>query len=109
MAKRIEESVGKRKPAEYEKEYEFNRILELAKCKIDIIYFVETYCKIIHPKRGVVPFKLYEYQRRLLRAYAENDRVITWNLHEVSHRQYQRHLYERKDETRDENNRENEF
>lgn len=76
MAKRIEESVAKSKPAKYETEYDFNRILELAKCKIDVIYFVETYCKIIHPKRGVVPFKLYEYQRRLLRAYAENDRVI---------------------------------
>jgi len=76
MAKRIEESVAKNKPANYETEYDFNRIIELAKCQNDVIYFVENYCRIIHPKRGVVPFKLYEYQRRLLRAYAENDRVI---------------------------------
>lgn len=76
MAKRVVETSAKNKPANYETEYDLNRIIELAKCKKDVIYFVETYCKIIHTKHGVVPFKLYEYQRRLLRAYAENDRVI---------------------------------
>lgn len=73
---RKEDQGGKKKPANYKNEYDAHRILELDKCSTDPIYFIETYCKVVHTKRGAVPFKLFEYQKRLIRAYHENDRVI---------------------------------
>jgi hypothetical protein len=33
------------------------------------LYFINTYVKIQHPKRGLVPFKLFDYQQELIRDY----------------------------------------
>lgn len=73
---KIEERIGKKKPADHKSEYSEHQMIELDRCELDAIYFIETYCRIVHPKEGVVPFKLYGYQKRLIRAYLENDRVI---------------------------------
>lgn len=51
-------------------------IQELVLCSQDPIYFIENYCWVRHPKRGLVPFALYEYQKDTIRAYVSNDRVI---------------------------------
>lgn len=40
---------------------------EFSKCKKDCSYFVENYVKIVHPIRGLVYFKLYPFQKRILK------------------------------------------
>lgn len=40
---------------------------ELVKCKVDPVYFMKTYCKIQHPKKGTVSFNLYPFQEQVLR------------------------------------------
>ena len=46
--------------------------IEYAKCAADPAYFMEKYCKIQHPKRGTIPFKPYEFQKRCLREFRDN-------------------------------------
>lgn len=45
------------------------RLEEFKKCALDFIYFANRYIKITHPKRGLVPFKLYGYQERMILDY----------------------------------------
>lgn len=42
------------------------QLQELIRCKRDPVYFVDKYCYITHPVRGIIPFKLYEFQHRVL-------------------------------------------
>lgn len=51
-------------------------VSEYIKCKNDPIYFAETYFKIIHVDKGVIPFKLYEYQKEAIVASATNRKFI---------------------------------
>jgi len=39
---------------------------EFLKCKDDPIYFISNYIKVIHPLRGLVPFTLYPFQKKVL-------------------------------------------
>jgi hypothetical protein len=43
--------------------------IELEKCAKSFKYFAETYVKITHPKRGLIPFLLYPYQERCINDY----------------------------------------
>lgn len=45
---------------------------ELLKCAMSFPYFCTKYLKIAHPKRGLVPFILYNYQRRVIKDYEDN-------------------------------------
>jgi hypothetical protein len=45
---------------------------EYIKCSNDVIYFTETYMKIINIDKGLVEFKLYDYQKEMLQSMAEN-------------------------------------
>lgn len=40
--------------------------LEFAKCSLDFFYFAHKYVKILHPKRGLVPFICYKYQHHVV-------------------------------------------
>jgi len=42
---------------------------EIVKCIHSFPYFTHRYVKIFHPKRGLVPFILYNYQRRVIDEY----------------------------------------
>lgn len=53
-------------------EYTQEQIQEYVKCSEDPIYFCKTYLKIVALGRGVVPFELYPYQEKMIRAFAEN-------------------------------------
>lgn len=57
-------------------EYNEQQLDEYIKCKQDPVYFICTYCKVISLDRGLVPFKLYEYQIRFINAIHNNRRVI---------------------------------
>jgi hypothetical protein len=49
---------------------------ECIKCQNDFSYFAGTYLKVNHPKRGLVPFPLYDFQKRLVLTYDENRFVV---------------------------------
>lgn len=57
-------------------EWNEDRISEYVKCAEDPVYFTETYMRIIHVDDGLVPFKLYDYQKDILRSYQNNRNTI---------------------------------
>lgn len=48
---------------------------EFSRCAKDPIYFAEKYIKIVHVDRGLIPIKLYEYQKEIINAVTFNRRV----------------------------------
>ena len=58
-------------------EYTPEQIKEYIKCKSDPIYFIENYCKIVSLDRGLVLFKMYPYQKRMIDAMVNNRYVIS--------------------------------
>ena len=71
-----EQEAGKIKPANYQQGYTQDQMIEWAKCARDPIYFITTYVMIQHPKRGAIPFALFDYQKNLIRVYHENIRTV---------------------------------
>ena len=47
-------------------------VTEYAKCMKSSIYFVEKYAKIISLDKGLVPFKLYPYQKKMFNKFEKN-------------------------------------
>ena len=47
-------------------------IEEYVKCMNDPIYFAEKYVKVISLDKGLVPFKPYEYQKRMFKQFNDN-------------------------------------
>jgi hypothetical protein len=45
---------------------------EYVKCSDDVVYFTEKYMKIINIDKGLVAFKLYDYQKEMLQSMADN-------------------------------------
>jgi hypothetical protein len=45
---------------------------EFKQCAENPIYFISQYIKVTHPVRGLVPFKLYPFQHRILDALENN-------------------------------------
>jgi len=45
---------------------------EFKRCKDDPIYFISEYIKVTHPVRGLVPFKLYPFQHRIIESIENN-------------------------------------
>lgn len=45
---------------------------EFKRCKDDPVHFISTYIKVTHPVRGLVPFKLYPFQKEIISALKEN-------------------------------------
>jgi hypothetical protein len=48
------------------------QIIEFLKCKDDPVYFAKNYIKIVSLDHGLIPFKLYEFQERLITRFHEN-------------------------------------
>jgi hypothetical protein len=42
---------------------------EILKCGRDPVYFLNNYARISHPKRGLIPFRTYDFQKQLLRDF----------------------------------------
>lgn len=57
-------------------QYTQEQIQEYIKCKNDPIYFIDTYCHIIHVDYGIIPFKLYDCQKNKIKIIHENRKVI---------------------------------
>lgn len=55
-------------------EYSYNpeQIRELNKCKVDAMYFIKNYIKIVSQDHGVVTFDPYDYQEELIQNFIDN-------------------------------------
>ena len=53
-------------------EWSEEKILEYKKCTDDPAYFIQKYVKIISLDEGLVPFRLYEYQDKLINHFHDN-------------------------------------
>lgn len=51
-------------------------IKEIIACHDDPVYFIEKYVMVQHPTRGLVPFKLYDYQKKSIISFISEDKVI---------------------------------
>lgn len=58
-------------------QYTQEQLKEYIKCKDDPIHFIETYCKIISLDLGLVPFKLFDYQKKFILSMHNNNRVCS--------------------------------
>lgn len=47
-------------------------IKEYKRCMKDPVYFAEHYIKIVHVDKGLIPIKLYDYQKRILQELKNN-------------------------------------
>jgi hypothetical protein len=47
-------------------------VQEYIRCSQDVVYFTETYMKIINVDKGLVNFKLYPYQKDMLLSFTNN-------------------------------------
>lgn len=58
-------------------DYSSDQISEIIRCKTDVEYFLEKYVKIVNQDKGIVPFKLYDYQKELIKLFQNDNRVIS--------------------------------
>lgn len=58
-------------------EYTREQVEEYIRCSNDVSYFTENYVKIVSLDKGLVPFILRPYQKRLVESYANNKNTIT--------------------------------
>tara|TARA_B100000686_G_scaffold206544_1_gene213398 strand:- start:1585 stop:3240 length:1656 start_codon:yes stop_codon:yes gene_type:complete len=61
------------KKANTQTEFSVEQIQEFIKCKQDPIYFARNYIKIVSLDEGLVPFKMYDFQEKLINNF-HNDR-----------------------------------
>ena len=57
-------------------EFTPEQVEDYLKCAQDPIYFIENYCMIVSLDYGLVPFKLYECQKKKVNIIHENRKVI---------------------------------
>lgn len=60
------------KPTNVYMEYTEEQVLEILKCKDDPVYFIENYMKIVSLDEGVIPFKLYDFQKKMVEMFHNN-------------------------------------
>jgi len=56
-------------------EFTADMVEEYIKCANDPIYFAEKYIQIVHVDHGLIPIKMYEYQKEITRAITNHRRV----------------------------------
>ncbi len=60
------------KKANVAQEFTKEQILEFVACKNDPVYFAKKHVKIVSLDEGLVPFKPYDFQEKLIRRFHEN-------------------------------------
>jgi len=60
------------KKANTQIEFTEEQIIEFLKCKEDPVYFARNYIKIVSLDHGLVPFKMYPFQERLIQNFHDN-------------------------------------
>lgn len=70
---KYEMEIDPMEPFEEIEAYDDNRRqIEFLKCAASFSYFCHKYVKIAHPKRGLLPFILYKYQKRVVKEYEKH-------------------------------------
>jgi len=60
------------KKANVSQEFTKDQILEFVACKNDPVYFAEKHVKIVSLDEGLVPFRPYDFQQKLINRFHEN-------------------------------------
>lgn len=58
-------------------DYTEEQIQELVKCSKDPLYFIEKYCKIISLDKGLIPFKMWDFQKDFINHLWKERKVIS--------------------------------
>jgi hypothetical protein len=53
-------------------EYTQEQVQEITKCMEDPVYFIKNYIKIVNIDDGLVPFKMYKFQEKMVKTFDEN-------------------------------------
>lgn len=53
-------------------QYTQEQFEEYSKCAADPAYFIENYVKIVNVDQGLIPFKLYSYQKTMVETFNDN-------------------------------------
>jgi len=53
-------------------EYTQEQIVEFQKCASDPLYFMEKYIRIVSLDKGLVPFKMYDFQKKIVQTIHDN-------------------------------------
>lgn len=64
------------KPIGYKHNFTPEQLAELAICEENPIYFIENYCIIVSLDQGLIPFKLYDCQKRKVHHILNNRKAI---------------------------------
>ena len=51
-------------------------IREIILCAENPVYFMENYCTVQHPVRGLIKFELWDFQKDAVKSFLTNDKVI---------------------------------
>ena len=54
------------KRANVQQEWTKKELLEYKRCMDDPLYFIQTYVRIVSLDEGLIPFKMYNFQKRWL-------------------------------------------
>jgi hypothetical protein len=65
------------KRAGVELSYTQDQIDEYLKCSVDPVYFAAKYIKIINVDQGLIPFKMWEFQKEMIEIFHKNRFSIT--------------------------------
>ena len=58
-------------------QYTQEQFEEYVKCSKNPVYFAEKYIKIVNVDEGLVPFKMWKFQKDMIKLFHENRFVIT--------------------------------
>jgi hypothetical protein len=58
-------------------EFTAAHVKEYKRCAKDPVYFAEKYIKIVHVDKGLIPIRLYDYQKKLIELCHKERFVIT--------------------------------
>ena len=53
-------------------EWTEEQIEEYTRCMKDPMYFIETYIRIVSLDEGIIPFKLYDFQKEMVGTFHKN-------------------------------------
>ena len=67
---------GNLKPIGYDIPFSTEQVKEIIKCSQDPIYFIENYCRIVSLDKGLIPFILYDCQKKKVDLILNNRKVI---------------------------------
>jgi len=58
-------------------QWDIEKVKEFKKCSEDQIYFIKTYCKVVHVDHGLMNFGLWPFQENMINTFEQNRFVIS--------------------------------